>query len=207
MENYCVYKHTFPNNKVYIGITSMKPEKRWGRDGKGYRRKQKGRYTQPLMAKATLKYKWDEVIHEILFEGLTKEEAEAKEIELIAFYKSDQKEFGYNIEHGGSVNKFSEEQKKKISETLKGTTLPEETKKKISDSLKGKPKTEEHRRKASEGRQKSVICVETGEVYKSITEAAEKTGACKTHISAVARHKRQTAGGFHWSFCDELTNN
>lgn len=27
MENYTVYKHTFPNGKVYIGITKRAPEK------------------------------------------------------------------------------------------------------------------------------------------------------------------------------------
>ena len=27
--NYYVYKHTFPNNKVYIGITQQEPQKRW----------------------------------------------------------------------------------------------------------------------------------------------------------------------------------
>lgn len=32
---YSVYKHTCPNNKVYIGITSRKPEKRW-KNGYGY---------------------------------------------------------------------------------------------------------------------------------------------------------------------------
>lgn len=33
---YCVYKHTAPNGKVYIGITKQKPKYRWGR-GSGYR--------------------------------------------------------------------------------------------------------------------------------------------------------------------------
>lgn len=103
MKSYYVYKHTFEDGKVYIGITSQKPEQRWGRDGKGYRRKKKGRYCQPLIAKAILKYGWDNIQHEVLAEGLSKEEAEKMEIELIAQYKSDQIEFGYNIEHGGSV--------------------------------------------------------------------------------------------------------
>lgn len=26
---YSVYKHTFPNGKVYIGMTGQEPEKRW----------------------------------------------------------------------------------------------------------------------------------------------------------------------------------
>lgn len=32
---YIVYMHICPNNKKYIGITSQKPEKRWG-NGKNY---------------------------------------------------------------------------------------------------------------------------------------------------------------------------
>lgn len=36
MKNYIVYKHTFPNGKVYIGITKMSPKQRWGNQGKGY---------------------------------------------------------------------------------------------------------------------------------------------------------------------------
>lgn len=99
---YTVYKHTFPDGKVYIGITSMKPEKRWNK-GKGYRRKKNYRYVQPLMARATLKYDWDDIKHEVLFEGLSKEEAEQKEKELIALYRSNEAEYGYNIESGGGT--------------------------------------------------------------------------------------------------------
>lgn len=35
MNNYIVYKHIFPNNKIYIGLTRQKPERRW-RNGDGY---------------------------------------------------------------------------------------------------------------------------------------------------------------------------
>ncbi len=34
-KKYCVYMHTAPNGKVYIGITSQKPSQRFGR-GRGY---------------------------------------------------------------------------------------------------------------------------------------------------------------------------
>lgn len=46
---YFVYKHTFPNGKIYIGITDQKPERRW-RNGIGYRR-------QPYVYNAIKKYK------------------------------------------------------------------------------------------------------------------------------------------------------
>ena len=34
---YYVYKHTFPNNKVYIGITKQKPIRRW-KNGTNYKK-------------------------------------------------------------------------------------------------------------------------------------------------------------------------
>lgn len=162
--SFCVYKHTFPNGKVYIGITSQNPNKRW-KNGLGYLIKHKnGEYNQPSMARAIIKYGWENVSHEIICEGLNKKEAESKEIELIAFYKSDNPKFGYNISHGGSINNMSEETKKKISESKKGEKsplygkhLPEETRRKISESKKGekhpmygKHLPEETRRKISE---------------------------------------------------------
>lgn len=104
-----------------------------------------------------------------MFTSLSKEEAEKKEIELIAQYKSDQRAYGYNIQHGGNtLGKQAEETKKKIGiankgkkpwcygkhhtdETRKklkelhtGVKLSEETKKKISKAHKGKKLSEEH---------------------------------------------------------------
>lgn len=145
---YYVYIHKFPNRKVYIGITRQKVKDRW-KNGKGYKE-------NDYLVNAIKKYGWDNIEHIVLFENLTKEEAEQKEIELIAKYKSTKREFGYNIENGGnSVGKISKETKMKISKTLKGRhcspktefkkgrvqVLSEETKRKISESNKGKPAT------------------------------------------------------------------
>ena len=91
-----VYKHTFPNGKVYIGITSKTNVKdRWGEDGKYY----KGQFVY----RAIKKYGWQNIVHEVLFKNLTKEEAEQREIELIAFYRSNQQNFGYNVQNGGNI--------------------------------------------------------------------------------------------------------
>lgn len=128
--SYSVYKHTFPNGKVYIGVTCQKPETRWGKNGEGYLKKNKnGQYLQPAMAEIILKYGWDNIEHEVLYEDLTKEEAEIKEIELISTYKSNQEEYGYNIKSGGNINEVSEQTKKKISSLLTGRKLDDETKK------------------------------------------------------------------------------
>lgn len=108
--NYIVYKHTTPSGKIYIGITSKKAKYRWGKNGNKYK-KNKHFYS------AILKYGWENIEHEILFENLTKEEACQKEIELIAYYRSNEREFGYNKSIGGEINMgyhLSDETKKQL---------------------------------------------------------------------------------------------
>lgn len=117
--NYCVYKHTVPNGKVYIGITSKNPHRRWA-NGLGY----KG---NKHFYNAILKYGWDNIEHEILFAGLTMEEACEKEVSLIAYYKSNNADFGYNLSEGGATNKGwkqSETTKIKLSEKNRGENNP-----------------------------------------------------------------------------------
>lgn len=87
MNNYCVYKHTSPNGKCYIGMTGTNPISRWQR-GHGYQ-------GQTKFFNAILKYGWQNFTHEILADGLSREEATAKEAELIAAY--DSVEHGYNV--------------------------------------------------------------------------------------------------------------
>lgn len=48
--------------------------------------------------------------------------------------------------------------------------------------------------------QKKVTNVDTGEVFNSIKEAAEKYSLKETHISRVCRGKRKTTGGFRWGY-------
>ena len=129
---YSVYRHTFPNGKVYIGITMMEPKKRWS-GGSGYRH-------QPKIYNAILYYGWKNVKHDILYTGLTKSEAEAIEIRLIAEYDSTRK--GYNVEHGGNTTgTHSEETKQKISAGNKGKNLgkhcSDEQKRKLSEANSG----------------------------------------------------------------------
>lgn len=216
--NYYVYKHTFPNNKVYIGITKQKPQNRWD-NGKGYKHNN-------YIKNAINKYGWRNIEHKILFENLTKEEAEQKEIELIAFYKSNQKNFGYNIENGGHVNCVSEETKKKLSIANKGKIISKETRQKMSKNNAriwlGKKLNNETRIKMSESHKgktgnnkgkifktrKKVICIETNTIYDSITIASNITKINSTHISEVCRGMRKSAGKIndiklHWKYIKE----
>lgn len=111
IKKYCVYKHTAPNGKIYIGITGRDPLKRWAA-GYGYE-------TQVYFWRAIVKYGWVNIKHEILLDNLSKEEAEQKEIEYIQKYKSNDINYGYNIDLGyDHLN--SKEIRQKISETKKG---------------------------------------------------------------------------------------
>ena len=188
---YTVYKHTSPNNKVYIGITKRSPERRWY-NGFGYR-------TQKFFFRAIQKYGWENFKHEILFTNLTKEEAEQKEIELIAMYKSNDRQFGYNIENGGNCGeKHSEETKRKISLSNKGR----------STWAKGQHFTEEHKNRLRESnlhKQKNCKAViqmdDNGKVlaiYESIRDAERKTNINSRSIAFCLDGTNKHAGGFIW---------
>ena len=233
IKTYTVYKHTAPNGKVYIGITSQKDVRRRWQYGYGYR-------SQERFARAIQKYGWGAFAHEVLFTGLTKEEAEQKEILLISQYKSTDPAHGYNIENGGNVfGSHSLETRQKISEAQlgpknhmygkpspmrgkkatpeqvqknreshlgqpsfwKGKSLPEDAKEKLR-----KPKTEEHKRKLSEAKSVPVVCVETGQVFKSGKAAAEFIGISRGSIAHAVKGERKTAGGYHWQLAKEVSD-
>lgn len=145
---YSVYKHTTPNGKVYIGITSTSVEKRWN-DGKGYAR-------HPYFYNAIKKYGWDNIEHTILFENLTKEEACKKEKELINRYKSNQHDYGYNMTTGGESCEFNEQARVNLSNALKGRVVSDDVKLKISESEKGKQISDETRLKMSIAQQNRI---------------------------------------------------
>lgn len=173
--NYCVYVHTSPSGKKYVGQTGKKPEERWGKDGVRYLHKKKnGEYMHPAFASAILKYGWDNIEHEIVASNLTKNEADNFEKLLIEKLDTMSANGGYNCKEGGAGGSFSKETLKKMSESHKGIKqseetirkraeklrgennynygkhLPEETRKKISETLKGNVISESTRRKLSD---------------------------------------------------------
>ena len=70
-------------------------------------------------------------------------------------------------------------------------------------SRTGRNNTEEHKKVNSDKISIKVICLETGEVFKSGHEAANKLGLCRSKISNVCHGKRKTTGGYHFKFVDK----
>lgn len=214
MNAYTVYKHTGPTGKVYIGITRKRPEQRWD-NGKGYKH-------SPHFWAAIHKYGWPAFEHEILATGLTKEDAERMEVELIAKHRSTDRRFGYNADLGGSATgHMSAETRRKLAAHMLGDLNPT---RRLGHPFAGKHHSAASRAKMSaaakartgrivtaETRQKlrvaevnrPVVCTTTGAEYRGIHEAEEATGLTATKICAVCKGRRKTTGGLRWSYKDE----
>lgn len=200
MRNFIVYKHTCPNGKVYIGITNQTVSKRW-RNGKGY-------HHNAHFTNAIKKYGWDNIKHEILFDSLSETEATRKEIELIAEYKSNQREFGYNQSSGGEEHKgckCSDQTKWAISNANKGKAaynkgvpMSEEQKKKVSASRKGKM--------IGKDNHKSKVVYQYSldgkliRMWESACSAGRELGVDYKNISACCLNKQHTAYGYKWAY-------
>lgn len=134
-DNYCVYIHTSPDGKKYVGITKQNTEKRWRR-GLGYRRNKH-------FFCAILMYGWENFEHEVYAENLTQENAEELEQFLIAKHRSKDRRYGYNHTDGGDGTQGcfpSAEARAKMSQSrmgeknyLFGKHLSEDTKSKMSE--------------------------------------------------------------------------
>lgn len=96
------------------------------------------------------------------------------------------------------------------SESMKGEKHPfykkhlsEEHKRKISESEKGKKIKDESIRKTAEANMIAVICLNTGEIFNSITEASKKMNVDGSAISKCCRGKRKNTKGLRWSYYTE----
>lgn len=214
-----VYLLIFPNEKKYCGYTSQKLARRWN-NGNGYKH-------CPLVYRAILKYKWENVQKFLLASFDTAEEALAKEKEIISKYNLNNPLFGYNLDSGGKphgigdyitdetrqkLSRKSKERwdnpkyKEQMKEKFKVMPHPslETIKKAIkasADVRRGKPA---HNIKAV-----NQLDLNTGEIikkYNSLTEASimltGKPDNC-TNIRKVCLGQRSSALGFGWRFENE----
>lgn len=113
--------------------------------------------------------------------------------------------------------KTSEETKLKISNALKNRPVSEATRQKLSLALMGKntgnipwnkdksiprnivEKANETKKLRKVG-QKPVVCLETGQIFESLMEAARFAGISQSTLSNCLAGRAKTAGKYHWSF-------
>lgn len=180
-----VYKLIFPNGKVYIGQTvQLLRDRVYGHCYNAFNKKNKDFYS--IKNNAVRKYMTFKV--EVLYQG---EDLDINEINYIKEYNSTNREYGYNLDSGGSLNKIvSEESKKKMSESAKGKIVSEETKRKMSEARKGK------KLGINNGNAKPIIVTElsTGieTRFNTLTEAARYYEISINVISKVLRGVTKT---------------
>lgn len=208
--SYSVYKHTCPNGKVYIGITSQKVESRWNY-GHGY--------DLQLFGRAIKKYGWENIRHEVLFDGLTLEEANEAEKQAIEEYNSMNKAYGYNCTQGGDGclgHEVTIATREKMRRSAKRTWSNPEVRERLLEHLhelnssrRGTKMCEETVRKRTKALMKPVSKYtkdgEYIETYESATEAARAMGVeCNSLIITCCKGKKKTAYGFIWKYKGEL---
>lgn len=193
---YKVYKHTCVyNGKIYIGITNnTNVERRWLR-GSGYKNNEH-------FWRAIQKYGWDDgFTHEVVYDNLSKDDAEDIEKKLISFYHSNDKNFGYNLQSGGGVNyTLSEDGCRHISESKKGKT-----------SIAIKEGAKRRGLRMGENIAQIDFCGNLVKVWPSAQMVENEMGYCASTIRKCCKksdNKRRTANGFIWmSYKDFLVWN
>ena len=226
MKTYCIYKHTLPNQKVYIGKT-CDVKRRW---------RACNYVGNWFFYNAIQEYGWENITHEILEDNLTLEEANEKEKYYVALYQSTNSQYGYNLRAGGAgdgamaskTEKFKERYKRVYQYTLEGDFVAEWDNLTlaaegcgginkitgISQCCNGKRKTaygfqwryEKFDRLSKQeltGVKKRIVQKDLEgnviQIYNSVSEAADALGM-KSHTSIcnVLNGRAKTAYGFLW---------
>ena len=202
---YIVYQHINKiNNKRYIGITCQPFIKRCGTDGKRY---VKCRY----FWNAIQKYGWENFDHQILYSGLSHDEACKMEQKLITEYKTNDPEYGYNISRGGDgfdseamLQRWQDETSKSNMVTaMRDAWKDPDKRKRRSEAAKERWANQEFKEFAMDrvraACKKAVRCIETGEVFDMMATAANKYNIHRGDLSNACK-KGYRAGGYHWEY-------
>ena len=211
-----VYKITNKiNGKVYIGQTIRPLITRW----RQHYNPSNSNCT--ALHRAIKKYGKECFTIEQIDVACDRDELDEKEQYWIAFYDSINPENGYNLRLGGEHHTVSDETRYKLGKGNRGRKFSKELRSKLSDSHKGCKMSPEAIAKSVQSKRangtyeklakiavingkksgKKIICVETSEVFESITEAAKKYNLHRTNLSFCVRGgKGRTCGKLHWEF-------
>lgn len=173
-KRYCVYMHTNKENgKRYVGMTSLRPNKRF-QGGSGYTHQEE--FWRDIQT-----YGWEDgFTHDILFEDLSKEEAQIREIETIAKYNSDNPEFGYN--------RYTSSRAAKLSNIREVQEM---------NGVNNKVYT---------GVRRPIYCVELNKIFDSAVAAGKELNLNNSHISEACKKLNKRVGGYHFRFVNYTKN-
>ena len=161
-----MYTNTKDNNKKYIGQTSLTLEERAGPNFIHYKESWK-------FYNAIQKFGIESFIKEVLYETESLDIANDIEINLISKYKTQNPEFGYNIQPGGKKFIMNEEIKKKISIKVK------ESKKFVKNNF--------------ESHAKKVVAIKIQDksftIFNSLTEASNLLNISRGNIGTMCNGK------------------
>ena len=185
---YKVYMYTFPDGKVYIGMTKNSVQER--RDC-GYQH-------NASLKKAIKECGWRQMAVDILGEYETEREAFEAERIMIAKHQATDPMHGYNISPGGKSTfqglKHTQEYKDRISRLYKGKQFSPETLAKMKESHKKE--------------RKPVFQLdENGERLKrfdSLTAAADAVGGYASNITRACQSEGHLYKGFGWAFDNRI---
>lgn len=205
----CVYKLTSPTGKIYIGCTGQKPKTRWN-NGKGYS-------SNSTLYADIEKYGWDAFNKEILCEHLTPDGMAQIEKKMTEKLDAQNPEIGYNAFSGGKRKGSTlSEERKKYKQAVAAQYVAEHPQftAKIRETCKKSRNTPEFKEAARQRTNQyiaksgkypfrkaiAVMCIETGEIFRSMYYAGKAVGVNHRAISYVCNGIKYTAGGYHWRF-------
>ena len=216
---YCI--ENMINSKKYIG-QSVNIYSRWAQHKNELN---DNKHSNDYLQKSWNKYGSDNFNFYVI-EFCDIDKLDEREIYYINFYKTLDRDKGYNLMSGGTFGrKYSTESRIKMSQSLNRHRVTSKTRIKISKNhvdingennpMYGKHHTEETRRKVSEANKgkiskrrnrNTVFCIELERTFEDATEAGKELNLDGSAILKCCRGERKTCGGYHWKFVD-LENN
>lgn len=155
-----------------------------------------------LLKKAIKKYGEENFRREVLYVFDNKEEAYQKESEIVQDFIVESEEF-YNLTKGGRCLGMNWDIREKISNSKKGNVSGKDNPmygKNHSKEVREKIADREYKTGGDHVKSRKVICIETKEVFNSISEAGAE------HISRAIKNGT-SAGGYHWEYLENYDEN
>ena len=210
-----VYKITNKiNGKIYIGQTIRPLIVRWKHHCNPANK------NCTALHRAIQKYGRDMFTVEQIDVACDRDELDTKERYWINYYDCIAPK-GYNLRLGGEHHIVSEETRYKLGNGNRGRRYSEEIRKKMSESRRGRKMSPEAILKAVATKRangvyekiakisalngkksgKPIRCLETGEIFESVAEAARKHNLHRANISFCVRGDgNRTCGKLHWEY-------